>query len=180
MADDRSEREKEAGLRDYFARMKRSGIGSKVIESEREIYEHERNILTAWLAYLVARKTGEAIPDWVLEALDEVGTRLFSLYLSSTDGRKISNADIAKAVKLSGSQGRGNAFTQYGSSQWWTMADLVGVYMGQGDPETYAIAAVATEFNANISTVRRAWLRYQKAMPERVAKILSFTKPPLS
>ncbi len=176
MDNDRWEREKEERRRRHISRLKEHGIVSRVIEDQRERYEHEGNIFAAWYAYLVARQTGAAIPDWILEALDDVSTRLFGLYLDSTSGRKVSNADIAKAVKLSGSQGRRNAFTKYGGPEWWLMADVVGLYKAQGVKETYAIDAVATEFSASISTVGRAWQRYKAVRPKRVAKISSSTK----
>ena len=180
MDNDRWEREKEERLRKHISRLKDVGIVSRVIEGERERFEHEGNIYSAWYAYLIARQTGAAIPDWILEAFDDVSTRLFGLYLNSTHDIKITNADIAKAVKLSGKRGEGNAFTKYGSPDWWLMADVVGLYMGQGDGETHAIEAVAEEYRVSKSTVRRAWKRYKTARPERVAKLLSFTKSPLS
>ncbi len=75
MDNDRWEREKEERLRRHLSRLKKHGIVSRVIEDQRERYEHEGNIFSAWYAYLVARQTGAAIPDWILEALDDVSTR---------------------------------------------------------------------------------------------------------
>ncbi len=176
MVDDRWEREKEERLKRHIATLKIYDRVSHIIETERERYENEENIFSAWYAYLVARQSGAAVPDWILEALDEISVRLFGLYLNSTHDRKITNADIAKAVKLSGSQGRGNAFTRYGSPDWWLMADVVGLYMGQGDGETYAIEEVARQNRVSESTVRRAWQRYKAVRPKRVAKIVSSAK----
>lgn len=176
MDNDRWEREKEERLQRHIARLKDVGIVSRVIDTECERYENEGNIYSAWYAYLVARQTGAAIPGWILEAFDDVSTRLFGLYLDSTHDIKISNADIAKAVKLSGKRGEGNAFTKYGSPDWWLMADVVGLYMGQGDGETHAIEAVAEEYRVSKSKVGRAWKRYKAERPERVAKLLSSAK----
>ncbi len=180
MDNDRWEREKEESLRRHLSRLKKHGIVSRVIEDQRERYEHEGNIFSAWYAYLVARQTGTAIPDWILKALDDVSTGLFGLYLNSTHGRKVSNADIAKAAKLSSKRGKGNLFTKFGNPDWWLMAEVVGLYMGQGAYETYAIDAVAEEYRVSKSTVRRAWKRYEKVRPERVVKLLSSAKPPIS
>ncbi len=180
MADDRWEHEKEERLRKHIARLKEVDIVSRVIETERERYEHEGNIFSAWYAYLVARQTGTAIPDWILKALDDVSTGLFGLYLNSTHGRKVSKADIAKAAKLSGKRGKGNLFTKYGNPDWWLLAEVVGLHMGLGDNETFAIEAVAEEYRVSKSIVRRAWKRYEKVRPERVVKLLSSAKPPIS
>ena len=176
MVEDRWEREKEERLQRHIARLKDVGIVSRVIDTERERYEHEENIYSAWYAYLIARQTGAAIPDWILEAFDDVSVRLFGLYLDSTHGHKISNAAIAEAVKLSGKRGEGNAFTKYGAPDWWLMADEVGRCMGRGDGETHAIESVAEEYRVNKSKVRRAWKRYKAVRPERVAKITSSAK----
>ena len=151
MVEDRWEREKEERLQRHIATLKKYDRVAHIIDTERERYEHEGNIYSAWYAYLVARQTGAAIPGWILEAFDDVSVRLFGLYLDSTHGHKISNAAIAEAVKLSGSRGRGNAFTKYGTPDWWLMADVVGLYMGQGDKQTYAIEAVAEEYRVKKS-----------------------------
>ena len=170
MVEDRWHREKEAERRDFV---------SSLIEHNREQYERDHNPLCAWFAYLAARESGITPPAWTLRCLDEAARGIWELWQHAESGRKIGPTDIAKAVKLGGSRGKGNAFSNYGSG-WMLFAETVAFYMRQGDQETYAIESVANDFLVSVSTVRREWKRFQAEYPERVIELLSSTKHPIS
>ncbi len=121
-------------------------------------YEKNRNPLYAWTAYRGAREIGCPVPDWALECLEEAAEEI--CILAHRRGR-ISHTDIAKAVKLAGTRGKGNAFSSYRNTMWRQYANTVESNMAQGDKETYAIEDVAKKVGASASTIRRIWKRYQ-------------------
>ncbi len=169
MAEDRKHREREPE-QVYFV--------TQLFERLRQESEQNRNPLCAWFAYLAARKNGRTPPAWTLRYLDEVASGMWELYERVEFGWKISHKDIAKAVKLVGTRGKGNAFSSF-DTMWMYLAEKVGFNISQGDKETYAIEDVAKRFGANKSTIRRYWKRYQAEYPERVSELLSSTKRPI-
>ncbi len=126
-------------------------------------YEKNRNPLYAWSAYRSARENGCPVPDWALECLDEAAEEIY--ILTYRRGR-VSNTDIAKAVKLAGTPGGKNAFSSYRNEIWKLLAKTVSSNMVEGDKETYAIEGAAKQLGVSKSTVRRAWKRYQAENPE--------------
>ena len=161
------------------------GLGFEIFEQSFETlrvkYEKDRNPLYAWVAYNGARENGTPVPAWVLEYLDEAAEEI--CVLADCGGlmrRKISHTDIAKAIKLAGTQGKGNPFSSYKNDFWMAISKTVVSNLLQGDKETYAIEAAAKQGGVSVSTVRRAWKRYQAEFPERVLEILSSTKHPIS
>ena len=126
-------------------------------------YEKNRNPLYAWTAYRGAREIGCPVPDWALECLEEAAEEI--CILAHRRGR-ISHTDIAKAVKLAGTRGKGNAFSSYRNTMWRQYAKTVESNMAQGDKETYAIEGAAKQWGVSKSTIRRDWKRYQSENPE--------------
>ena len=104
-----------------------------LIEHQRGLFERNGNPLCAWLAYLHAREADVAIPPWVLEYLDRCASGIWELWHDSLSGKKIDHAMIAKALDVVGKRGKGNAFSAYGSPTWMFLAEMVGLYMREGD-----------------------------------------------
>ena len=112
--------------------------------------------------------------------MDRCASGIWELWHDSLSGKKIDHAMIAKALDVVGKRGKGNAFSAYGSPIWMFLADMVGLYMREGDKESFAIEDVAKRYDSTKSTVRRAWKRFQAEYPELVNEIMSFTKTPIS
>ncbi len=151
-----------------------------LIDHQQKQFERNGNPLCAWLAYLHAREADVAIPAWVLKYLDRCASGMWELWQQSMSGKTIDHAMVAKVIGVAGQRGKSNAFSAYGSPKWMFLAETVGLYMRQGDDETYAIEDVAKKNGAATSTVRRAWKRYRAEYPERVNELLSSTKHPIS
>ena len=151
-----------------------------LIDHQQKQFERNGNPLCAWLAYLHAREADAAIPAWVLEYLDRCASGMWLLWNQARGGKNIDNTMVAKVIDVAGQRGTGNAFSTFASAKWMFLAETVGDYIRQGDAETYAIEDVAKKNSVSVSTVRRAWKRYQAEYPERVNEILSSTEPPIS
>ena len=152
-----------------------------MLEYHRDRFERDGNPLSVWLGYLNARNAGVDIPDWILEYLDWCARGMFWLWQESLSGEKIDHTMVAKALDVVGQPGEGNAFSKYDDGHWMILAEKVGIYIWKGETKEYlAIDRVAEKFNVSVSTVQRAWKKYQTKYPERVNEILGFTNPPIS
>jgi len=75
-------------LKDYFQRVSNASIAErrlKWLSVFREDFEAEGNPLCAWDAYLLSRKDGVPVPEWVLQYFDMVGKRLLDAKRKAKD-----------------------------------------------------------------------------------------------
>lgn len=152
------------------------------IDVAREGYENTRNPLHAWKAYHEARAAGIAIPEWVLDYLDEAAEALWSLQSQTLSGKKLSNpaAAIAEALRMKKpGRGRGTVFSEFQNAMWIFYGHTVHLYMSL-DQKKYgraklsqAVSEVANKNDVSESQVWRALKTYEERFIEPNQRLYS-------
>lgn len=78
----------------------------RILEAHRKRFEHGGNPLSAWDAFLLARRMKEPIPEWVLAYFEKAGEALCKL----PKGKTSSHVMTALGIQT---RGKGNAFSRY-------------------------------------------------------------------
>lgn len=133
------------------------------------IYEHDKNALWCWRAYVTARALGDPIPEWALCYFDRAGAAVWKMGNAIWNETGDASLDLPTAMEMKRRDGprhgRGTILRAGGNVSWLIMALSVLYRMLEGDKEGIAIEAVAKEGQLSDSTIRRAWKKYKTIFP---------------
>jgi hypothetical protein len=124
------------------------------------------NPLHVWSAYLECRSAKLALPDWVLDYLDRVASRLRRRV--ANNGLPPSPKDPAAAIATDlemARRGAGNVFTHYNRNATKDgpiyLAASINDRLLRGERLTPALDAVCAETGVSKSKLERAWREYK-------------------
>jgi hypothetical protein len=121
--------------------------------------------ISPWFAFATCKAAGIPIPQWVLDHLAEVASRVmrFVQNPSETDLKNLdSTITEIFGFKTPGKTGRGNVVSRYRDNTDLMLAIKVKWKIESGSQQKYAIEDVANEHKKSEPTVRRAWKKYQR------------------
>jgi hypothetical protein len=152
-----------------FNRLQTETRGFYLVLQARQ-YAVDRNPVHAWEAYLLHRRSGEPVPEWVLQYLDRAAENLSALDWRAQLGRKKITkpaAAIAEALEMKqpGRHKRVHVFAKRRTFEAVWLGAEVLYRMRRGDQQTYAIDYVAKARGVPKTKVHRAWKRVESLMP---------------
>ncbi len=147
---------------------------SDFVESERRQFIATNNAIHAWAAYSFARVVKAPPAEWVLRYFDLCARGVLQIAsdAAAERGGKDAGPRIMRALRIKGSDLAGY------HSKWMVHGMNVRRLILQGNKPDFAIDAVAKKAGVSYHTVRRAWLRFDKAFPGDVPGWATFRKSP--
>jgi hypothetical protein len=151
-------------------------VAERLLDAHRRSYEQTRNPIDAWRGYYECRTGDVPLPEWVLKYLDTVALTFCRWSTEHHEVPRDLHAAIASALGMN-VPGRGNVFEQAKDNRAFMLA--LDVLRKRRNAERLkehfklylAIEEVAQEQSAkgrrvSVSTVNRAWQKYQHLMDE--------------
>lgn len=134
------------------------------LQLEREAYQYATsgNPVHVWRSYLAARKSGHAIPPWILEYFEQSAQKLEPIFIRKYDqGETVDPSEITDALGLTGQAGggRGPVRQAQAQSRRLAMVQLWHALKKKNAGEwidAQCTKHVADHFGVDDSTVRKA------------------------